>query len=115
MEYRYDSPVAIALYPESEMSLELSRYAIELLVEDARPDGPLSQAATLASGLRNRIEAWVSERGEALKGITATVPHLSAHRVDTWEPLVAIAEIAGGQEWLARTFEAALALEESRK
>jgi hypothetical protein len=63
-----------------------------------------------AAALKARIVAWASGRVEALKECDpAVIEEISDRAFDGWEPLLAIAGIAGG-EWTAKARDAAISL-----
>lgn len=65
--------------------------------------------------LRDELAAWSAALADTIGGAYPTLPHGIADRdADVWEPLVAIADAAGGQ-WPARAREAALALVKAAK
>ena len=60
--------------------------------------------------LARKIKRWSSDNFRALQGIEPRMPEgMNDRASDAWEPLVAIAELAGG-DWPARARAAALAL-----
>jgi Protein of unknown function (DUF3631) len=64
-----------------------------------------------ADRLRARWAAWAKEHAEKLKDAEPYLPdELSDRTQDIWEPLLAIAELAGG-EWAQRTRKAAVELQ----
>jgi hypothetical protein len=66
-----------------------------------------------AMALRERIEAWASGRLEDLKNYDpAVIEEISDRAFDGWEPLLAIAEAAGGP-WRTKAREAAMKLSNS--
>ncbi|SQD96282.1 Prophage protein phiRv2 [Parafrankia sp. Ea1.12] len=67
-----------------------------------RRDGPLLEVT------RERVAEWVRERLEALEKAEPDMP-LEDRAADTWEPLIAIADAAGGT-WPKRARDAAKAL-----
>lgn len=58
--------------------------------------------------LRNRLSAWVRDHVDELRDAEPEMP-VEDRAADTWEPLIAIADLAG-EEWPARARKAALAL-----
>lgn len=70
-------------------------------LRDVEPEG---------SALRDRLADWLEPRHEYLAASRPALPdELDDRAQDVWEPLLAIAEIAGG-DWQARARAAALAL-----
>lgn len=67
-----------------------------------RRDGPALEAA------RDRVAVWVRDRVGALEKAVPDMP-LEDRAADTWEPLIAIADAAGGS-WPTRARHAAMAL-----
>jgi len=66
-----------------------------------------------AEALRLQLEAWASVHTEELRDAEPSVPEeLSDRMADSWEPLLAIADLAGG-DWPRRARDAALALSAS--
>jgi hypothetical protein len=63
--------------------------------------------------LRDRLHAWVRAHGKTLEAAAPDMP-LEDRAADTWEPLVAIADLAGG-DWPARARTAALALTQAKE
>jgi putative DNA primase/helicase len=60
--------------------------------------------------LRRKAQRWASDNTETLKGKRPKLPQgLNDRAEDNWEPLLAIAELAGG-EWPALAHKAALSL-----
>jgi hypothetical protein len=64
--------------------------------------------APALSLLRQQLRAWVRANGKALEAAAPEMP-LEDRAADTWEPLIAVADLAGG-EWPERARQAALAL-----
>ncbi|HET9653729.1 MAG TPA: DUF3631 domain-containing protein [Kineosporiaceae bacterium] len=64
--------------------------------------------APALAALRTRLRVWIRANGKALEAATPVMP-LEDRAADTWEPLFAVADLAGG-EWPARIHAAALAL-----
>jgi Protein of unknown function (DUF3631) len=68
-----------------------------------------------ADQLRARWAAWAKEHTEKLKNAEPHLPdELSDRAQDIWEPLLAIAELAG-EEWAERARKAAVELHKSRE
>lgn len=63
--------------------------------------------------LRDRLHAWVRAHGKTLEAATPPMP-LEDRAADTWEPLIAVADLAGG-DWPARARAAALALTQAKE
>jgi Protein of unknown function (DUF3631) len=86
--------------------IELKRRAPDENVERFR----LRDVKADAEPLRNRLDAWATQHKEALAGARPEVPdELSDRAADVWEPLLAIADLAGG-DWPERARRAALEL-----
>lgn len=66
-------------------------------------------AHAAAEGLRQGLEQWVAERGETLGKVEPDWPDLNDRACEAWEPLLAIATLAG-EPWRTRAYAAALAL-----
>jgi len=66
-------------------------------------------AHAAAEGLRQGLEQWVAERGETLAQVEADWPDLNDRACEAWEPLLAIATLAG-EPWRTRAYAAAVAL-----
>ena len=65
--------------------------------------------------LRNKLEAWGSEYGEAISKFAVMPPTISSDRaVDNWRPLFQIAEWIGGA-WMDRAEVAYKTIEETRR
>ena len=63
-----------------------------------------------AEAIRTQLEAWASAHIEELRDAEPSVPEeLSDRMADSWEPLLAIADLAGG-DWPKRARDAARAL-----
>ncbi len=61
--------------------------------------------------LRDRLDAWVKPHVKELTTATPAMP-VEDRAADTWEPLIAVADLAGG-DWPARARNAALVLVEA--
>ncbi|MDP2948181.1 MAG: DUF3631 domain-containing protein [Chloroflexota bacterium] len=73
----------------------------------------LRDAQAQAAPIRERLERWANIAVAKLADARPTIPdELSDRQADVWEPLLAIADLAGGQ-WPARAREAALVLSAS--
>ncbi len=59
--------------------------------------------------IRALIEAWALEQPKVIKDWPEMPPEIQDRDADVWEPLVAVADLAGG-EWPKRAREAAVAL-----
>jgi Protein of unknown function (DUF3631) len=70
----------------------------------------LRTAVAELSPLRERLAAWATDATEALRAAEPDLPdELNDRAQDVWEPLLAIADAAGG-DWPVRAREAAVAL-----
>jgi hypothetical protein len=58
--------------------------------------------------LRQRLKTWIRANGNTLEAAAPDMP-LEDRAADTWEPLIAVADLAGGQ-WPTRAREGALTL-----
>lgn len=69
------------------------------------------EADAAAAPIRERLEAWAEAAVESLGDARPTVPNLGDddRAAETWEPLLAIADTAGG-DWPTRAREAAIGL-----
>lgn len=85
--------------------------ALKRCAADERPERfRRRRAEPEASALRERAAAWGETAEERLAALEPEdLEHLSPRAFDGWEPLLAIAELAGA-EWPARARAAALAL-----
>jgi hypothetical protein len=73
------------------------------------------QVGPEADALRIRLEAWAAANVSALAGAEPLVPdELDDRAGDVWEPLLAIADAAGG-DWPKRARDAAIALYGARR
>jgi hypothetical protein len=75
--------------------------------ETVKPYRQRRDAPPLAA-LRTRLREWIRANAKTLEAATPLMP-LEDRAADTWEPLFAVADLAGGQ-WPARAREAALVL-----
>jgi hypothetical protein len=96
---------------------QLDDRSIPINLRRRRPDETVNQfrhdRTKSLRRLRRRAKEWVDENRDALKGANPEVPDtLYNRRADNWHPLLAIADVAGG-EWptLARRAAEALASE----
>jgi hypothetical protein len=72
------------------------------------------QAAKAGEALRKRLEDWAGANEEALTAAEPTMPEgITDRPADVWEPLLAIADVAGGH-WPARARAAAIELNAER-
>ena len=76
----------------------------------ARPSSPTGYAATARNSktLRTELHAWITAHLDALTNAVPAMP-LEDRAADTWEPLIALADLAGGK-WPALARQAALSL-----
>jgi Protein of unknown function (DUF3631) len=65
------------------------------------------EAAAFAEPIRLRLEAWASEMTADLREARPALPNIDDRAGDGWEPLLAIADTAGG-DWPRRAREAAV-------
>jgi uncharacterized protein DUF3631 len=65
------------------------------------------EAAALAEPIHLRLEAWASEMTADLREARPALPNIDDRAGDGWEPLLAIADMAGG-DWPSRAREAAV-------
>lgn len=75
--------------------------------ETVAPFRTRRDAPALAS-LREHLHQWMDARSDDLKGAEPVMP-VEDRAADTWEPLVAVADAAGG-DWPARARKAALTM-----
>jgi hypothetical protein len=91
---------------DRSIPIALARKIRGIDVERHRARGKLEETAPL----REQIEAWVAEHIEELTAARPDLPdELNDRQQDVWEPLLAIADAAGG-DWPARARSAALEL-----
>src|SRR5262249_35787926 len=74
----------------------------EVAPDRARRDGPALRA------LRERLHDWIAEHLDDLPQAVPDMP-VEDRAADTWEPLMAVADLAGG-DWPARARKAVLVL-----
>jgi|GEM_PF-844346 len=55
--------------------------------------------------VRRKLSRWASDNGVKFAGMRPTISRLSNRDADNWEPLIAIADLIGG-EWLSKTRKA---------
>jgi Protein of unknown function (DUF3631) len=98
---------------------QLDDRSISINLRRRRPDEDvdrfLHDHAKSLRRLQRRTEKWVEENSDALKNAKPDVPNtLHNRRADNWRPLLAIADVAGG-EWpkLARRAAEALSVSEA--
>ena len=75
---------------------------------DERVDSFRRRDAPALEALRDRVHDWVVSQHDALAGAAPHMP-VEDRAADTWEPLIRVADLAGG-EWPARARAACLAL-----
>jgi hypothetical protein len=80
--------------------------------EEVAPFRHRRDAPALAE-LRDQLCAWIRSSGDHLEPATPVMP-LEDRAADTWEPLIAVADLAG-DDWPARARAAALALTEAKE
>jgi hypothetical protein len=98
-----DLPDTIA---DRSIRIRLERRTREETIERFRR----REAEPVASALRERLEAWCEPQIEALHGLWPMLPdELDDRAQDVWEPLLALAMIAGG-DWPERARLAAVEL-----
>lgn len=86
-----------------EMRRKLAHEEIEEFESD--------EVAEIFDGLRHEIETMMASRGKELRDIKVEkIPELNARARDKWKPLLRIATL-GGEEWLERARQAAIALD----
>jgi len=91
---------------DRSIKIELKRKAPDEWVERYRR----RKVVPLATRLRERLESWAAAHVGALRDAEPTLPDaLDDRACDVWEPLLAIADLAGG-DWPERARSAALAL-----
>ena len=82
--------------------------------DEAREKVRSRELAREAAPLRSRLVRWAQDNLEALTGVGAAVPEeLDDRAADTWEPLLAVAAVAGGR-WPEAAARLALAMSEER-
>jgi Protein of unknown function (DUF3631) len=112
------APVAMAGLGRLPETVE--QRSIIVRMKRRAPDEPVAklrrrQVGPEAEALRSRLEAWAAANVEALAVIEPDMPcELDDRAEDIWEPLVAIADRAGG-DWPARARDAARALFGARR
>lgn len=89
---------------DRSICVALKRRADERLDKWTRREGQ-----RLAAGVRAAVDVWASAHVEALARAAPSLPDLHDRALDAWEPLLAIAEAAGGP-WVERATCAAYAL-----
>jgi Protein of unknown function (DUF3631)/Domain of unknown function (DUF3854) len=111
--FRVFAPVALAgigrlpdTLADRSIPIRLRRRAPDELVAPFR----FREVEAPAAPLRDRLHAWAARVAEALDGAQADMPPGVTDRpADVWEPLLVLADAAGG-EWPRRARDAAVAL-----
>jgi Protein of unknown function (DUF3631) len=112
------APVALAGLGKLPETIEQRSIVVRLKRRTA--DEPVAKlrrrhVAHEADALRSRSEAWATANLDVLSDANPVMPdELSDRAQDIWEPLIAIADLAGG-DWPARARAAALALFSARR
>jgi putative DNA primase/helicase len=106
------APIALALI--GRLADTLADRAIEIRMRRKLEGETVSRlrgdADAVYRDLRRRCSRWATDHVETLRGADPSLPDgLSDRAADNWRPLVAIADLAGG-EWPERARAAALAL-----
>lgn len=106
---------AVAIAGLGDLPETIMARSIVLPMRRRRPDEHVApfrrgEAEPELAGLRERLAAWADTNGEQLAAINPTMPPGVTDRpADVWEPLLAIAEAAGG-DWPKRARAACAAI-----
>lgn len=111
------SAVAIATIGVESLSDTLRDRSIIVSMRRRRASdhvAPLRESARRQlSELRRRVARWVADHGAELHDVAPILPSLDDRAADSWSPLLAIADYAGGG-WQAKARAAAVATSGSR-